>query len=58
MTANLAAWFEERDHKRMKKWMQEVDWSTSICADPAEIFELLQTYGDEADLNQLEKDYQ
>lgn len=37
-------WLEQQDHERMKAWMQDHGWSCSMCADPADIYEILQAY--------------
>lgn len=32
---------EEKEHERMKSFMRDKGWSTLICADPADIFEIV-----------------
>lgn len=33
-------WLDQLDHERMKAFMEEHGWSTRICADPANLYEI------------------
>lgn len=47
-------WLEQQDHERMKAWMQDHGWSTSMSADPADIYEILEAYDASSDFNDHE----
>ena len=46
-------WADQLASERMKTWMQNHNWSVSLSADPADIYEFIQEHGDDADFHDL-----
>ena len=42
-------YLEQQHHERMRAWMHDKGWSTSMCADPADIFEIKELIENEDD---------
>ena len=39
-TNGLREWLDQCDHERMKSFMEMHGWSISICANPADLYEI------------------